>query len=518
MTPRTDEIANIVTGLGGPIDKSQWNYFQEERRLKEPELNNLYEGSGLAARIIDRVVDDATRSGFRLTGADKAFDWASIASEIEDLAVVSSANKACKTARLYGGALLVMEVNDGGSYEDPLDLLNASELEGFSVFPSNRVMPDSYNSAYGADAYLNPEWYLLTGTNSSSTRVHRSRCIRVDGVPLLSPYRAMERGGWGPSVLERVFSEIARLEGAEGYAAGCMHDISVLTLKLPKLHEMMCGGDDQKALAQKLLEEMVWTRDQLHINLLGPEDVLEEVKRDLSGFDALIERFANAVIREENMPRTILLGEQPGGLGSSASDEVRGWYDHVSGWQARHLTRIYKRIMEVLFAIRRNNLLGVPEEWTIAYDSLWQPDEATQASTLLTSVQAYQILQTMGIMGPDEIKAELLRKGLITESSLKVAGPQNPEEIKAVVVSDDETMASTDPVPPDLCSTKEAAAVMGVPTLTVNLMCRRGTLRYWQFGKRLQVSMADVLAAGQPVPLQAVQETPVPNAAEVVVV
>ena len=498
---KTDDYANLVTGLAGPGDKSQYSYFQEERRLWEPELNNMYEGSGLAARIVDRIVDDATREGFRLDGTD--FDWQSLASDIEDFGIVPVVNKACKTSRLYGGSLIVMEVADGGEYSDPLDLANASALEGFSVFPSFRVYPDSYNSEWGMEAYMNPEWYSLLGVNGTLVRVHRSRCIRIEGVPLLSPYRAAERGGWGPSVLERVASELARLEQAEGYAGNIMHDLSIMTVKMPKLHAMMCGDEEGQEKAQQILDNLRMITDNLHWMALDSEDELVEVKRDITAFTPLIEAFVTAVIREENMPRVILMGEQPGGLRSSASDEVRGWYDHVAAWQERHLTRIYKRIMEVYFAVRENNGLPAPLKWTVDYDSLWQPDDQTQAGTLLTSAQAYQLLVTMGVMTVEEVRQEMISKGLISVG-VRIPGPSAPTEIKPEAPgveleapADEDAAPSLEPVPPDLCSTKEAAAMLGVPTLTINNLCRSGKLRHWKFGSRMQVSSSEVLAFGQ---------------------
>ncbi|MCK5495763.1 MAG: hypothetical protein KAI80_05080, partial [Hyphomicrobiaceae bacterium] len=69
---RPDDYANAVTGLGGPPDKSQGTFFQAQPRLQAQELHLWYEQDALAARLVDRLPDDATREGFTLTGEDES--------------------------------------------------------------------------------------------------------------------------------------------------------------------------------------------------------------------------------------------------------------------------------------------------------------------------------------------------------------------------------------------------------------------------------------------------------------
>ncbi|GAG01953.1 unnamed protein product, partial [marine sediment metagenome] len=86
---RADDYANAVTGLGGPPDKGQYTFFQRQPELTPEELFDWYEQDALAARVIDRLPDDATREGFVLTGKDESFDWNGLQSELEDLDVLN---------------------------------------------------------------------------------------------------------------------------------------------------------------------------------------------------------------------------------------------------------------------------------------------------------------------------------------------------------------------------------------------------------------------------------------------
>ena len=106
------------------------------------------------------------------------------------------------------------------------------------------------------------------------------------------------------------------------------------------------------------------------------------MKRTLTVIDALV--------RATDMPRTIILGEAPGGLNVSGESELRAWYDFVASQQPQKLTPPINRLLEVIFAIRSNKNETVPTEWTIEYAPLWQPSEQEKATTAKTVMDLAQ--------------------------------------------------------------------------------------------------------------------------------
>ena len=110
MVPRRDDFINAVSGLGGSYDKSNYTIFAKRRYLEYDELSNLYEQDAIAARVVDRLVDDGTREGFTLEGPDQDFDFDKAASDLEEIKAMQSLGDAWRWSRLYGGALAVMIV------------------------------------------------------------------------------------------------------------------------------------------------------------------------------------------------------------------------------------------------------------------------------------------------------------------------------------------------------------------------------------------------------------------------
>lgn len=415
LATRIDSYSNLITKLGLGQDKSSTTFFLSDRILGQTELAQIYEQDAIAARIVDRVVDDATRVQFELEDLNKRFDFGSVKSELEDLDALNQMGNAWRWSRLYGGALVVMAVNDGRKFDEPLDLSNATRLSALSVVDSTEVMPGARSPRLGSRAFANPEFYeVILPFGSERTRnIHRSRVLRFDGMKVPAS-RMIRNGGWGPSVLQRNWRDLKRLGSVMGYAENLLHEMSVMVLGLTDLRDMLCGSSGGEAQVKQLLESLKWGIDNLHILAIDKEmDDFHEVKRSVDGVAVLMDKFVDAIVRSTNMPRLIILGEQPSGLNASATGEIRAWFDAVSAEQEQVLTPALNRLLEVLLAVRRNDGEEVPDQWTISYESLVQeaPEQAAQTNFILA--QTAQLLITNGIASPDEVRQLLVDRGAI---------------------------------------------------------------------------------------------------------
>lgn len=493
--PKFDDYANSVTGLSGPPDKSSYTFFQELPRLQAQQLSNLYEQEPLAARIIDRLVDDGTREGFDVQDVDLAYNWGSIKSELEDLEALQALADSWRWSRLYGGALTVMAVNDGLPFDQPMDMSQVRGISGIQVLESPYVTPDQFNPGLGSRAFTRPSHYIvnLPFGSGRSKKIHHSRVLRWDGMRV-SPSRNLGYGGWGPSVLQRIVVELRQLGEVMGYARGILHDISMMHMKFEGFRTQMCGAEQDRADLSRMMETIRMTMDNLHLLVLDKEDEFSEVSRSVSGLELMIDKFVDALVRSTDLPRTILLGEQPSGLNASADSEIRSWYDYVHSQQRMILTPPISQLLTVMLAIRKNRGEMVPEEFNVIYNPLWQPTAQEQADTLLKYSQASQILINSQIATPQQLAAMIISQGLLPEDT------ETPQEDNFATVPQEITipaMASTEPVPPDMVSVQEAAKAVGVPTRTLTRQIELGNIPYWGYGKRVQVSMSQVMEAGK---------------------
>jgi phage-related protein (TIGR01555 family) len=443
-TLKADSYANAITGLAGAKDKSSYGFFLERDSLQSEVLSGLYEQDAIAARVVDRVVDDATREGFFLTGEDEAVDFASVQSELEDLDALNAVADAWRWARLYGGALLIMVVNDGGKMDTKLNLEKANKLSSLQVIESQFVTPVGFNPGLGARAFRRPEWYeisgLAVGKDKETKRVHRSRVIRFDGVRV-APNRMIEKNGWGPSVLDRIYTQLDQLGQVMGYARAVMHDISIQVYKLDGLREQLCGSDQSQAEMRAVMETIRMSVDNLHVLALDTADDFVEVNRSVAGLKELIDKFVDALVRATPYTRGVLLGESPGGLNANGESETRTYLDWVASQQKVQLTPVLNELLTVLFAVRGNRGEIVPDEWTVNFHPLWQPTAQESADTFLKKAQASQILALNDVISSDEWREALISEGLI------IPGDSPPDVGELEEEEEEETMEETPPNP-----------------------------------------------------------------------
>lgn len=417
---RADGYVNLTTLLGKRgTDKSVNSSFEIKKPLDWPVLEAMYEQDAIAARIIDRLPDDATREDVTLKGADTDFDFASVQSELEDLEVMNQVGDAWRWARLYRGSLLVMNINDGGKMAEPLNLKTANKLSSLHVIEARFVTPEGFDPGLGSVAFARPERYSISvpfGSDEASARtIHRSRVIRFDGVKV-SPSRMIQNGGWGPSVLDRVNTQVTDLGTIMGYASSIMHNLSMQAVQLEGLRDMLCGDAKQQADAKRVIEALQWAMDQLHLIAIDSKDKYIEITRTVSGLKELIVQFIDAVVRATDMPRTVILGEAPGGLNASGDSELRAWYDFVASQQPKALTPALTRILEVIFAIRSKKE-KVPDEFTIEYKKLWTPSEKEEAETEKIRTETDDISLQNGTKSVPEVRSDMKARGVLPEEA-----------------------------------------------------------------------------------------------------
>jgi hypothetical protein len=119
---RVDGLVNALTGMGTNRDKSQFTSSKSLVFLGQEELENLY-SEWIPKRIVDVVAEQSTRKGFKvLFGGEGAAakEVSGIEQIIEDLYILENLGLASKNARLFGGAVILLYIDDGRSAEQLL--------------------------------------------------------------------------------------------------------------------------------------------------------------------------------------------------------------------------------------------------------------------------------------------------------------------------------------------------------------------------------------------------------------
>ena len=118
-----DRWVNPLTGIGSVLDKTVHGRFMPVWRLWDPEITDLYNGSDIAAKIVEKRNREMFRRGFELemvdvekTAIEDFREWAT-----ETFQVEMNLREGRKWGGAYGGTLLVLGVDDGRDQSEPLD-------------------------------------------------------------------------------------------------------------------------------------------------------------------------------------------------------------------------------------------------------------------------------------------------------------------------------------------------------------------------------------------------------------
>lgn len=399
-----DGWTNILTGIGLRSKDARLASEVKWRRLSETEIEELYAGDAMAAKVVDLVVEEATNKGYRITGVKPKQEDA-IRARLKELHFDETIVEAAKKGRLYGGAAILKGYSDDLKLETPVregkktirSLVVFNRFELFSTWED--VQKDMLSPDFGT-----PLVYTFIGRNAaaayiSNVKIHFSRLVRFDGAWLPDRLR-QSNGYWNDSVLSKVYDAVRNYAFAHDSVNAALKDMSVAVFKLKNLAAMLDGDQDSAVINR--LEIVNLTKSIARAVVLDAEGEEFDYKvRNLTGASELVDRAEARLAAETSIPRTVLLGESPkGGLGQSGDTESSNWYDFLEAYQQK---RLKPQMMEIIVEVAEE--LGVKtENLDIEFNPLWQMSEKEVVELRERQSQTDQRYIEIGVIDPSEVR------------------------------------------------------------------------------------------------------------------
>ena len=376
---RNDGFTNTVIGHGlearDPMAKFR---YSSGPILSDQELANMY-GNALVRRIIDLPADEAVKNWIRIEGDDED---CKILQALDDLHAEEAFANALRWSRLFGGSAILMTVNDGGTFEDPLKETSITEVEGIKVYDRREVLYENllFNDDPNDRNFGLPEWLLISPVRGTQFHVHRSRILIFDGDPL--PNREREqRNGWGLPTMQGLVDAIRNDDHAHALAILIMERMSQSVTKLQGLVEKLCT-DDGETEVKKRLELIDFARSILNTIAIDSEDEFELFNVSLTNVPELLDRFGLRVSALAGIPFTLLYGRSPAGMNATGESDLENFYGMVGRQQKRKLKGNLDRLTKLLQLAKRGPTAGRElKNWAIEFEPLWMPSAKEKAET-----------------------------------------------------------------------------------------------------------------------------------------
>lgn len=420
---REDGYVNLLNKYGTKQDNSEAYKFEREPVIPDMQLTGLYEGNGLFSKIIDTPAEEALKHGFDLNLKSDELN-AFVEDALDDLEWEEKAATAIKWARLYGGALIVMLIDDGRGLEEPVDWEHIRSIDELRVYERSIVQPDYaslYQQDYGGKGVGNrvskfgqPEYYYVSSIYGSF-KVHESRCLVFRNGVLPEQTSNATYLFWGMPEYVRIRRALRETVTAHTDSVKLL-ERSVQAIYSMKGLASLLTTDDGENQVLKRLQLVDTSRGLLNSIAIDSEGEQYDFKTfQFSGVKDVIDATCNMLSALTNIPQTILFGRSPAGMNATGDSDFESYYNFVEKIQRLMLKRNLRTLLDVMFraGIASGDVAEEPD-YKLEFKPLWSLSDTeqaavdqTKAQTALVKAQTAQAYVDMQALDPTEVRRRL---------------------------------------------------------------------------------------------------------------
>lgn len=420
---RGDGYTNVLNKYGTTQDNSEAYRYEREPIIPDMQLTSLYEGNGLFSKIIDTPAEEAVKHGFNLNlNSDELDNF--VEECLDELEWEEKAATAIKWARLYGGSIIVMLINDGRGLEEPVDWQNIKSIDELRVFERAVVQPDYaslYMQDYGGKGNVNrtskfgePEFYYVTSMYGSFM-VHESRCLIFRNGVLPEQVSNTTYQMWGMPEYIRIKRALRETVTAHTDATKLLERSVQAIYSMKNLASLLATDDGEDQVVRRL-EVIDMARGLLNSIAIDADGENYDFKSiSFSGVKDVIDSTCNMLSALTNIPQTLLFGRSPAGENATGASDLENYYNFVERIQKLMLKRNLRYLLDIL--LRAGIASGEIDEepdYKLVFNPLWSLSDAeqaaveqTKAAASLTKAQTAQIYVDMQALDPSEVRRKL---------------------------------------------------------------------------------------------------------------
>jgi len=403
-----DGWSNVITGLGTGKDKNSYSdlaWTPTHRDMAEA----LFSADEIGAKAAKIIPYDATREGLTWnmeSGRPHEEVVKFLESEFHRLKVWETFAWAWTLARVYGGSMVFLAVDDGArSLDKPLKPNNIKRINNLVVFDrwqltttTTDIVDDLSNPRFGEPEIYQYNTSTSPGLNGETIRIHHSRLIRFDGVRL--PVRLYKRNNyWHDSIYSTLFQAIRNYAITHDAIALILQEFNQPVFHIEGLSEAVSQDEDE--LVIKKLELVNLMRSAARAVVLDKEDGFTNVSTNVAGGKELVDLTVQRLVAGIDVPHTRLLGNSPTGLGGTGMSELINYYDNVKAQQLLNLREPVETLSNLMFS-----QLGAqekPEDLAFKFNPLFQLDQEKESRTRQMQADIDETYVNLGVYDTFEV-------------------------------------------------------------------------------------------------------------------
>lgn len=420
---RADGYVNMMTRYGTSKDSSEQYKFVPEEAVPDELLTMYYEGNGLFAKIIDTPAEEAVKHGFELNDVADQEVEDFFTEALDELDWEETAMTAIKWARLFGGSIAVMLINDGRGLEEPLDWKHIQSIDDIRVYERALIQPD-YASMFSYDpqdpfrtrgSRLGMPEYYQVFSKYGNFIVHDSRCLVFRNGILPENTTNSVYQLWGVPEYIRINRAIRDAEVAHRSAPKLLDRSVQPVYKMKDLAAELATEEGEDKVLRRL-QVIDMARGLLNSLVIDSEGEDYDFKTfQFTGVNDVVSASCNMLSAITNIPQTILFGQSVGGMSSTDDTSMENYYNYIERIQKRMLKSNLRYLLSIIFqaGLATGEVDEIPK-LKVKFNPLWSLSDTEQADLDLkkaqiqqAKAQAAQIYVGMEAIDPSEVRKKL---------------------------------------------------------------------------------------------------------------
>jgi phage-related protein, HI1409 family len=423
--PTVDGFDNFVSRIGLNNDNTLSSSYYTFNLLtrNRVQLEAAYRGSWIAGMMVDAFADDMTRAGVDITSNEQNVDLKDLYSKINELAVWDSINNTMKWARLYGGAIGVLQV-EGQDPSTPLnvDSIAKDQFKGIVAYDRWQLQPSLGRLIKSGPEMGLPEYYDIvtsvtapqgvgTQYGSGYLKVHHTRCLRMIGIQL--PYfQAITEMLWGESILERLWDRMIAFDNATMSSASLIDRANLRTVKVEGLRQIIAAGGKAQQALERMFDMMRLLQVNEGLTLLDKNDDFATTAYSFAGLSDMMLQFGQQLAGAGGIPLVRLFGQSPAGLSSTGESDLRMYYDNINAQQNAKLRLPLDKVLRVMW--RSVYGRNAPKDLEFQFNPLWQTSDMDKATISKTNTESIIGAHSDGLISTGTAMKELREMSGVT--------------------------------------------------------------------------------------------------------
>ncbi len=423
-------ITNVLTKMGTGSDRVEHTTPNGIGYWSQQTLEDLAEHL-ILNRVATAKVDAATQKGWELMlGTEGDEDILEEFNDLhEELGVEEAFNEAQFQANIYGGAAIIIVIDDGKPAYEPIDDKNIKKivrlevLDRYKIEPVlavtdvNPLYPDKYRLIL--PEYVRKNLQKVT-ENNPEYLIDKSRIIRFDADGIRStPDMLRKNQGWGKSLLAALWEDYRDWKSSLKATGAMVQDASLFVQKIKDLSKMMKNKDADLLEARlKLNRMMISVFGGVALDSEG-EDI-NFASRNFAGVPEVATQQRDSFIGVSGVPHDKLFGESPSGLGATGESEEKNWAAHIADFQSSKWKKKLRTLFKLIFLSKEGPTSGKPiKGWSIKFLNLMVESEAEKISSMATMASTDQTYISAGVLLVEEVRQSRFGKsGFSSETTL----------------------------------------------------------------------------------------------------